>query len=176
MSTLSLADELRALAAAPKEVGRVVRVVLRPKRGTRNRVQSAMLTVSGGMEGDRWGLRPHRSKARQLSAIRADVIDALARGADPILSGDNLHVLLDLSKPNLPPGTLLQIGAAVVVQASTEIHAPCALFSGRFGQDAHDITLAPAFEDQRLRGVLLSVVVGGRVTEGDEIRILRGTP
>jgi MOSC domain-containing protein YiiM len=132
-----------------------------------------MLTVEGGMEGDRWGLRPHRSKARQLSAIRADVIDVLARGADPILSGDNLHVLLDLSSSNLPRGSRLQIGAAAVVQVSQEIHAPCALFSSRFGQDAHDITLAPAFEDQRLRGVLLTVLEGGRIAEGDEIRILR---
>ncbi len=176
MSTLTLADELRALAPAPEEVGRVVRVVLRPARGTRSRVQSAMLTVEGGMERDRWGLRSHGSKARQLSAIRADVIDALARGADPILSGDNLHILLDLSRSNLPSGTRLQIGSAAVVQVSEEIHAPCALFSGRFGQDAHDITLAPEFEEERLRGVLLSVVEGGRVAEGDEIRILRGSP
>ena len=135
-----------------------------------------MLTVEGGMERDRWGLRSHGSKARQLSAIRADVIDALARGADPILSGDNLHILLDLSRSNLPSGTRLQIGSAAVVQVSEEIHAPCALFSGRFGQDAHDITLAPEFEEERLRGVLLSVVEGGRVAEGDEIRILRGSP
>jgi MOSC domain-containing protein YiiM len=176
MNTLSLTDDLQALAPAPKEVGRVVRVVLRPKRGTRTRVQSAMLTVEGGMDGDRWGLRAHRSKARQLSAIRADVIDALAGEADPILSGDNLHVLLDLSTSNLPPGTRMQIGAAAVVEVSAETHAPCALFSGRFGQDAHDITLSPAFEDQRLRGVLLSVVAEGRVAEGDKVRILRGTP
>jgi MOSC domain-containing protein YiiM len=126
------------------------------------------------MEGDRWGLRPHRSRARQLSAIRADVIDVLARGADPILSGDNLHLLLDLSNSNLPPGSRLQIGAAVVVQVSEVVHAPCALFSSRFGQDAHDIVLAPEFEEQRLRGVLLSVVEGGRVAEGDTVRLLRG--
>ena len=176
MKPLSLAEKLQALAPAPGTVGRVVRVVLRPKRGARTRVQSAMLTVERGMDGDRWGLRPHRSKARQLSAIRADVIDALARGVDPILSGDNLHILLDLSKSNLSPGARLQIGSEVVVQVSEEIHAPCALFSDRFGQDAHDITLAQDNEDQRLRGVLLSVVTEGRVAEGDEIRILRSTP
>ena len=51
------------------------------------------------------------------------------------LAGDQLYVDLDLSEANLPAGTRLAIGGAVI-EVTAEPHTGCAQFSQRFGASA----------------------------------------
>jgi MOSC domain-containing protein YiiM len=172
---VSLANHLaalEALSAPPTELGKVLGLVLRPGRGTRTRCDTLDLTPEGGILGDRWGKAQHKSKNRQVSAMRLDVLHTLAAHQDTALSGDNLHVDLDCSEENLPVGSLLQIGK-VLFQVSPQQHLPCTQFADRYGQAAHDVLLEPKWLALRGRGVLLSVVEGGTICAGDFIKVIR---
>jgi MOSC domain-containing protein YiiM len=164
-------QELAALPAPPKKEGWVEGLVLRPERGERKVVETLVLTVDGGIAGDRWGLKARSNKDRQVSAIRADVLACLASDQAMALSGDNLHLCLDLSEDNLPVGAELQVGA-VHFRVSPEHHAPCGLFAGRFGPRSHDAVLSEKWLRLRGRGVLLEVLEGGTIRLGDKARVI----
>jgi MOSC domain-containing protein YiiM len=77
----------------------------------------------------------------------------------------------DLSITNLPPGSRVQIGSAVI-EFSEKPHTGCAKFSARYGIDALKFVNSPLGRDLRLRGANCSVVVAGNVRPGDAIRKL----
>jgi MOSC domain-containing protein YiiM len=87
------------------------------------------------------------------------------------LAGDQLYVDLDLSCANLPPGSRVQIGSAVI-EFSEAPHTGCAKFSARFGVDALKFVNSPIGRELRLRGANCRVVVAGTVRPGDAIRKL----
>ena len=87
------------------------------------------------------------------------------------LAGDQLYVDLDLSLANLPPGSRVQIGSAVI-EFSEAPHTGCAKFSARFGVDALRFVNSPTGRELRLRGANCRVVVAGTVRPGDAIRKL----
>ena len=80
-----------------------------------------------------------------------------------------LYVDLDLSQDNLPPGTHLQIGSAVI-EISEKPHTGCTKFAARFGQDALRFVNSPTGRALRLRGLNARIVAAGTVRTGDEIR------
>jgi MOSC domain-containing protein YiiM len=164
--------DLAELPAPDADSAEILGLVLRPQRGERKRVDVLHLTPEGGIAGDRWGKVKHKSRKRQVSAMRSDVLTCLAGQADPALSGDNLHLNLDLSESNLPTGTRIQI-AEVIFQVSPEPHRPCEQFVARFGQGAHDAVLEASWIHRRGRGVLLEVLVGGTIRLGDMARVIR---
>ncbi len=84
------------------------------------------------------------------------------------LAGDQLFVDLDLSPENLPPGTRLRIGSAVI-EVTAKPHTGCAKFTHRFGLAAHRWINGRVGKVQRLRGICAKVVVAGTITAGDEI-------
>jgi MOSC domain-containing protein YiiM len=87
------------------------------------------------------------------------------------LLGDNFLVELDLSLGNLPTGSRLRLGEAVL-QVTPEPHTGCAKFRQRFGKDALRLTADPRFRNQRLRGIYAKVVRSGEVTRGDPIEVV----
>jgi MOSC domain-containing protein YiiM len=97
---------------------------------------------------------------------------ALLIAHDPsrrVLAGDQLYVDLDLSTANLPPGTRLMLGSAVL-EVSDQPHTGCAKFAARFGKDALRFVNSRVGRELRLRGVNARVVVSGTVCAGDTIR------
>ncbi|MEY4229439.1 MAG: hypothetical protein RLZZ362_288, partial [Actinomycetota bacterium] len=84
------------------------------------------------------------------------------------LAGDQLCVDLDLSPANLPPGTRLQSGSAVL-EVTAKPHTGCAKFTRRFGLAADRWVNGGAGTRVRLRGICASVVVGGRIGVGDTV-------
>jgi len=156
----------------PNNAGRIDRIVSRPLKGERTVLQEGVFTPEKGLLTDRWGSRPHQSNNRQVSVIRTDIIDLLAGDADPSLSGDNLHVQLDISTGNLPVGSQLQIGTALF-ELTPEKHVPCQFFEQRFGTEAFSITEDPELANNRLRGLFLKVVKEGRVRVGDTIEVIQ---
>lgn len=85
--------------------------------------------------------------------------------------GDTIIADLDTSTANLPPGSLLQVGTAVL-RVSDLWNEGCAKWKVRYGRDAYDWTSTAAHEGYRLRGVLCSVEEDGEVALGDLIRRL----
>jgi MOSC domain-containing protein YiiM len=87
------------------------------------------------------------------------------------LAGDQLYVDLDISESNLPPGTRLAAGTAVV-EITPPPHTGCKKFVERFGREAMLFVNSPEGRALRLRGVNARVVEPGVVRPGDEIRKL----
>ena len=81
------------------------------------------------------------------------------------LAGDQLYVDLDLSEDNLPPGTRLSLGDAVI-EVTAEPHTGCAKFSARFGSDALRFINSPIGRSLHLRGINAKVVEPGTVRTG----------
>ncbi len=84
-------------------------------------------------------------------------------------AGDQLYVDLDLSEENLPAGSRLEIGEAVL-EVTAEPHLGCGKFVKRFGVDALKLVNSAEGRALRLRGVNTRVVVPGRVAKGDAVR------
>jgi hypothetical protein len=167
-------DDLRA---APSASGRVDTIVRRPTAGEREVLEEGTLDMAEGLVGDDWSTRGSRltpdggaHPGMQLNVINVRLSTLVA--VDPvrrILAGDQLHVDLDLSEANLPPGTRLALGSAVI-EVTPEPHRGCAKFVERFGRDAMRFVNSPVGRELRLRGLNAKVVVPGTVRQGDEIR------
>jgi MOSC domain-containing protein YiiM len=123
------------------------------------------------VDGDRWAQRENPNPSSQITVMRADVARLFANGQPLSLFGDNLLVELDLSPANLPTGTQLRVGTALC-EVTPQPHTGCGKFAARFGQDAREVTAAPAFQDRRLRGLYIRVLEPGEVGPGDPIRVL----
>ena len=87
------------------------------------------------------------------------------------LAGDQLFVDLDLSAANVPPGTQLAIGSAVI-EVTAPPHTGCKKFTARFGPDAMAFVNSPAWKHLNLRGVNARVVTPGLIRVGDVVKKL----
>ena len=178
-TTADLEAALDDVRAAPKGVGVVDLIVARPAEGEREVLAEGALDVSVGLVGDNWSRRGSRQTAdgsahpeMQLNVISSRLSRFVA--VDPerrMLAGDQLHVDLDLSEENLPPGTRLALGSAVI-EVTAQPHLGCAKFVERFGRDAMRFVNSPIGRQLRLRGLNAKVVMAGTVRPGDEIRKL----
>jgi MOSC domain-containing protein YiiM len=154
----------------PRDVGELVSIVARGVEG-RAVLQQVELTVESGVPGDAWARDQPEMSSEQISVMRADVARLFANGQEPSLLGDNLFVELDLSVDNLPTGSRLRIGSAVL-EVTPEPHNGCRKFRQRVGGDALRLTADPRFREQRLRGLFLRVVEPGTVAVGGAIEVL----
>lgn len=166
----TLRERLAALPAPPRDVGRLSLVVARGEGGVRETPQSVRLTPEQGVPGDRWQHADGRPET-QLATMRADVAELLANGQALTLFGDNLIVELDLSSENLPTGSRLRVGGALL-EVTPEPHNGCRKFRQRVGGDALRLTADKALREDHLRGIYLRVVEAGDVTVGDAIEVV----
>ncbi|MGQ0824423.1 MAG: MOSC domain-containing protein [Actinomycetota bacterium] len=166
-------DEVRR---SPRDDGRVELIVTRPAEGERKILTEAELDCDDGLGGDTWRTRGNRSTDdgaahpdMQITLMnsRAATLIAQSRERWP-LAGDQLYVDLDISGDNLPAGTRLQLGSAVV-EITAQPHTGCAKFSQRFGPDAVRFVNSPVGRELNLRGINAKVVVPGIVRQGDAI-------
>ena len=179
-----LAAGLDAIRAAPAEVGSLEMIVRRPAEDGREIVEVGLLTADEGLAGDDWRARGSRSTPdgaadpdRQLTVMGSRVVDLLAGGdrtAWP-LAGDQLYVDLDLGIANLPAGTQLGVGDAVI-EVTEPTHTGCAKFSARFGSEALRFVNSPDGRALRLRGLNARVVRPGTVRRGDQVLRLAPPP
>jgi hypothetical protein len=167
-------DEIRR---SPADRGRVELIVRRPAVGEREVLPEGELDTVVGLVGDTW---PQRRSTRtpdgsphpdmQLNVMNARTVALLAGSTERrALAGDQLYLDLDLSEANLPAGTRLELGSAVI-EVTAQPHTGCAKFSQRFGREALRFVNSETGKALRLRGLNARVVVPGVVREGDEVR------
>ena len=104
-------------------------------------LDEAELSTAEGVVGDTWNVRGSGRTAdgcahpdMQLNVINARLSRLVGGDDDDVraLAGDQLHVDLDISHDNLPAGTQLAIGDAVI-EVTEQPHTGCAKFAARFG-------------------------------------------
>ena len=166
-----LQARLAAMPVASPESGVVRLIVRRRPDGTRETPERATLSPEIGLPGDRWERREQRDINEQLTVMRREVAELIANGQPLTTFGDNLFVDFDLSAANLPVGSRLRVGQALL-EMTPEPHNGCLKFKARFGQDALKLVSDSVTRDQNLRGVYWKVIESGEVAIGDPIRLL----
>lgn len=162
---------LRALPEPPRDCGRLILIVRRGADGGRDTPERVRLTPEEGVTGDDWSRRPPRNPEAQIAVMRRDVAELIAHGQPLTVFGDNLFVDLDISAANLPAGTRLRVGEAVV-EVTPMPHNGCVKFKARFGDDAVRFVQAPHTRYQNLRGIYWRVVASGEASVGASIQVL----
>ncbi len=160
---------------SPKDNGPLVKIVRRPDVNRREVPTEGELDVDLGLVGDNWKVRANPTTpdgkadpVAQVTVMNARFLSLIAQSEERWeLSGDQLLIDLDLSIENLPPGTRLRIGSAVI-EVSKKPHTGCAKFAARFGQDALRFVSTPEGRARRLRGANAKVVQSGAIRVGDE--------
>ena len=166
---------LDAVRAAPADNGRVELIARRPEVDAREVIDEATLDPEVGLVGDNWHVKPSLNTGApnpeaQLTVMNARVT-ALVAGEDRerwAQAGDQLYVDLDLSYRNLPPGTRLRVGEAVI-EVTDEPHRGCGKFSARFGIEAQKLVNSAVGRELNMRGINTKVITGGVVRTGDAV-------
>lgn len=173
-----LQADLPAIRQSPSSQGTVEMVVARPAPDERTVLETAVLEPQVGLEGDNWRARGSRHTAdgaaepdRQVTVMNSRAIAAIAGARHRwALAGDQLYLDLDLATANLPAGTEIQVGQAVIVITDAP-HTGCAKFARRFGSDAVRFVNSPEGRELNLRGVNARVLTGGTLAPGDPVTV-----
>lgn len=168
------------LVAAPTSVGRLELIVARPEHGQRHLLDEARLDVVDGLVGDNWLTRGNRHREdgsadpdAQITVMNIRVAALVAGSPERVpLAGDQLYVDLDLSVDNLPVGTRLEVGSAVLL-VTPPPHTGCKKFVARFGEEAMRFVNSREGRAHRWRGMNTRVLEPGVVRVGDPITVLR---
>ena len=161
--------------SAPTDRGILEMIVRRPAENEREVLDLGTLDPEVGLVGDDWATRgsPRTDDGSahpdmQLNVMSARAIGLIADRDRWALAGDQLYVDLDLSEENLPPGTELSIGEAVI-EITDQPHRGCGKFRSRFGADALRWVNSPEGRSLRLRGANARVVTPGAIRPGDPV-------
>ena len=177
VSLTELEAGLDNIRQSPKNEGTLKMIVRRPDEDEREVVESAELDLQEGLIGDNWKARGSKhspdgsaNTEAQITVMNARTISLIAQSEECwSLAGDQLYIDMDLGDENVPPGTRLAIGSAVI-EISSKPHTGCGKFTARFGSDATKFVNSPAGRQLHLRGVNTKIVQAGTVRVGDVIR------
>jgi hypothetical protein len=162
---------LPAQGAGRENAGTVVLIVRRGPEGRREALDRVELERDGGIPGDSWERRVNRNLEAQITVMDAAVAELIANGQPLTLFGDNLFFHLDVSAANLPPGSRLRAGTAIL-EVTPKPHNGCRKFRARFGDGALLLVTKPEIRHRNLRGVYMRVAEAGTVNSGDPVEVL----
>lgn len=168
---------LEEILRAPKDEGVVELIVRRPAVNEREVLETCELDLTEGLVGDSWKMRtssrtpdgtPHPETQLNIMNVRVIALVAPERERWP-LAGDQLYLDMDLSEENLPPGTRLSLGSAII-EVTPLPHTGCQKFVSRFGLDAMKFVNSPTGRRLHLRGINARVVQPGTIRVRDAVK------
>ena len=177
LNTDELEAGLEEALTSPTDEGIINLIVCRPDVGRRKVLQSAEFSLEIGLVGDNWSKKPYSKSPdggphpeMQVTMINSRVLDLITAGDSSRMAvpGDQLVVDFDLSRENIPPGTKLNIGSAII-EVTEAPHTGCAQFVGWFGADAMRFVNSSRGRELCLRGINSKVVQPGVISQGDKI-------
>ena len=172
------ASELEAgldfIRQSPKNVGELKLIVRRPQILLREVLETGELDLIEGLVGDNWKVKGSSRTAdgsshpdMQLNIMNSRAIDWISRSRERWpLAGDQLYIDLDLSGENLPAGTQLTLGTALI-EVTAQPHTGCKKFVERFGLDAMKFVNSEIGRSLNLRGINARVIKPGKIKVGD---------
>jgi hypothetical protein len=167
-------DEIRR---SPKDGGQLDLIVRRPRVDEREVLEAGELDLREGLVGDSWKMRSSSRTSNgsahpemQLNIMNSRVIALLAQAQERWpLAGDQLFLNMDLSEENLPAGTQLSLGSAVI-EVTAEPHTGCKKFVARFGLDAMKFVNSEVGRQLHLRGINAKVIQPGMIRVRDVVK------
>lgn len=178
LTTAEIQSGIGRVLDSPNDAGILELIVRRPAVNKREVIETGQLDVENGLVGDNWLTRASSRTddglghpEMQLNVMNYRFAELVAGGRERVpLAGDQLFVDLDLSKENLPAGTRLNIGSAVI-EITAVPHLGCKKFVERFGLDAMKFANSEFGRKHNLRGVNAKVIRSGRIRTGDRLTV-----
>jgi hypothetical protein len=174
-------EELEAgidvILESPLDGGELKMIVRRPNENEREILVEGTLDLELGLTGDNWKTRGssrtsdgfgHPDMQLTIMNSRSAALVAINKNRWP-LAGDQLYIDINLSDKNLPHGSRLEIGEAIV-EITPIPHNGCKKFTERFGIDAVKFVNSPLGKELHLRGVNAKVIKPGIIRVGDTVR------
>ena len=177
LSITELEMGLDMIRQSPKDNGVLKMIVRRPNIDEREVISEGELDILEGLAGDTWKARGNKNTAdgsaninAQITVMNSRAIELLAQSEERRpLAGDQLYIDMDLSEDNLPPGTRLALGSAVM-EVSDVPHTGCKKFAERYGTDAAKFVNSLEGKRLHLRGINTKVVQAGTIRVGGIVR------
>lgn len=159
LTTEELETGLPLIREAPKDHGILELIVCRPEINERKVLDEAAFDLEFGLIGDNWKTRGSSRTndgfghpEMQLNIINSRAAQSVAQDSSRWqLAGDQLCIDLDLSDENLPAGSRLEIGSAII-EVTAIPHTGCKKFVGRFGLEAMKFVNSTVGKALYLRG------------------------
>ena len=167
--TEEIEAELAQVIESPKDNGVLNLIVRRPNEDEREVLETGELDIEKGLVGDNW-LTDDGNFETQIAIMNSRIVDLIAQDENRWqLAGDQLFIDLDLTDENLPHGSKLQIGAAIL-EITPQPHNGCKKFVERFGLDAMKFVNSPIGKQFHLRGIYAKVIQSGTIQQGDFVK------
>lgn len=171
-----LESKLNYIQKSPLDNGILSLIVRRPDVDQREELERCVLSLKEGLVGDSWVKRPSSRTVDNSAHAEAQLTIMNTRTIASIcddesrwkLAGDQFFIDLDLSDKNLPGGTQLSIGSAII-QISSIPHTGCKKFAKRYGKDAVVFVNSEIGKKLHLRGVNARVIKPGMIQKGDNV-------
>ena len=167
-------DDIRK---SPQDSGTLKLIVCRPAKGARMLQESGELDLIQGLVQDNWRTRGSYSTSdgsahpeMQINIMNSRAAALVSNRPDRWAeAGDQLYIDMNLGAANLPPGTQLEIGTAII-EVTAIPHTGCSKFTARFGRDATKFVNSPVGRELNLRGINARVVKPGVIRTGDLVK------
>jgi len=164
------------ILAAPNSGATIGQLCFRPDFGLRTFPIALDMTVNHGIIGERWNKKPWLTLPNgepdpriQVSILSQRVMDLCWRDhTNTVHPGDPIVVDMNLSAANLPVGTRLSAGSALL-EVSDKFNTACIKWRDRYGNDSLRWINKRDNRDFRLRGILCKIVRDGTVKVGDQL-------
>lgn len=169
LTTREIEANLDKVLESPKDHGVLSLICRRPSENEREVLETGELDIEKGLIGDDWRSRDENIET-QLTIMNSRIVDLIAQDKERWkLAGDQLFADLNLSEENLPVGTKLEIGEAII-EVTPQPHNGCKKFVERFGLDAMKFVNSPVGKQFHLRGIYAKVIKSGTIRQGDSVK------